>query len=249
MTDEAPLLSAHALCVRRQRHTIIHNVELAVHAREIVTLVGPNGGGKTTLLHALLGLIPASDGEVRRRGDLVAGFVPQRMQGDPVLPLRVREFMALSHRAGVSPTPEGVLERLGCGVLLDRPLHALSGGETQRVLLGRALMRRPNLLVLDEPAQGVDMGGVQEIYALLESLRREDGMGVLMVSHDIHFVMATTDRVLCLNRHLCCSGEPILVSHHPEFRALFGEIPVGVSVYPHHHDHRHGLGGEIKRRG
>lgn len=234
-----PLIQAQGVTVRRDGQVVVNGVDLAIHPGEIVTIVGPNGAGKSSLLQALLGLIPLHGGQVARHPGLVIGYVPQKVHVDMVLPLQVTDFVALSRRPGADLTPEAVLHRVGCAFLARRPVSALSGGEMQRVLLARALMRRPNLLVLDEPAQGLDMSGQQEFHASLDSLRREMTLGVLLVSHDLHFVMAATDRVFCLNRHICCSGTPQTVRTDPGFLSLFGNDVASMGVYHHHHDHTH----------
>lgn len=173
------------------------------------------------------------------------GYVPQRFAVDPVLPLTVARFLDLGRRCSIE-AKETALQEVGAGGLLHRTMHALSGGETQRVLLARALLRNPHLLVLDEPAQGVDYPGQAELYGLIGRIRDRRRCGVLLISHDLHLVMAATDRVICLNRHVCCSGLPEAVSRDPAYVALFGHrVPTGMAVYTHEHDHGHGTGGEV----
>ncbi|MBF0627918.1 MAG: metal ABC transporter ATP-binding protein [Magnetococcales bacterium] len=243
-SDSAVLLEAHGLCVTRGGEALLREVDLVVHAREIVTIIGPNGAGKSTLLAALLGLIPLSGGRVTRRAGLVMGHVPQRLRVDAVLPLTVARFIALS--APDAAAPMAILERLGCDHLLHRPMHALSGGEMQRVLLTRALSRNPDLLVLDEPAQGLDLTGEEQLHAFMDELRRDKGMAILLVSHNLHFVMAGANRVICLNRHVCCSGSPTAVRATPEFQLLFGDKIPAVGFYQHHHDHCHTPRGVVR---
>ena len=238
-----PLIAIRGVDVRRGGRAILREVDLEVHRREIVTIIGPNGAGKSTLLQAVLGLIPVDSGTVERAANLTIGYVPQRLRIAETMPLPVADFIHLSKpgRDGHPAFPETpeLLARLGCDTLLDHPMDALSGGEMQRVLLARALVRRPNLLVLDEPAQGMDVAGERDLHQFLEALRSEWWMGVLLVSHDLHFVMATTDRVVCLNRHVCCSGTPSAVCVDPEFLSLFGEQVSGFGIYQHRHDHAH----------
>jgi zinc transport system ATP-binding protein len=209
----------------------------------VVSLIGPNGAGKTTLIRVLLRLLKPSAGRIWRRPDLVIGYVPQRVRLDPILPLTVRRFLTLGLRnLELSP----VLAAVGAGHLARASMHELSGGELQRVVLARALVRDPELLVLDEPAQGIDFNGQLELYQLVERIRDERGCGVLLVSHDLHVVMAATDRVICLNRHVCCSGEPEAFSRHPDYLDLFGpRAAAGVAIYTHDHDHAHDLAGEV----
>ncbi|MBF0213180.1 MAG: metal ABC transporter ATP-binding protein [Magnetococcales bacterium] len=238
------LLEARGLSVDRSGESLLREVDLTLRSREIVTIIGPNGAGKSTLLSALMGLIPLSAGWVKRRKGLVVGYVPQRLRVDPVLPMTVARFLSLSTPKAALPMP--LMQRLGCDRLLDRPMHGLSGGETQRVLLVRALSRDPDLLVLDEPAQGLDLVGEDQLHRFIEELRRERGVAALLVSHDLHFVMAGADRVICLNRHVCCSGSPMTVRNTLEFQRLFGDKIPDVGLYQHHHDHCHTPQGVIR---
>jgi zinc transport system ATP-binding protein len=241
----ATLIAAEGLAVRYGATLALTQVDLVVEAGEVVTLIGPNGAGKSTLVRAVLGLIAPSAGRIWRRPDLRIGYVPQRMTIDPVLPLTVNRFLALA-RAGSATTVTAVLERVGAAELLGRSIHDVSGGEFQRILLARALMREPELLVLDEPVQGVDFAGQIALYDLIGRLRENLNLGVLMVSHDLHVVMAATDRVVCLNHHVCCSGAPEAVSRNPEYTALFGAAAArGLAIYSHHHDHEHDLTGAV----
>jgi zinc transport system ATP-binding protein len=212
---------------------------------EIVSIIGPNGAGKTSLLKLLLGLIKPERGSIERRPGLRIGYLPQKASIDTVLPLSVERMMTLTE-AFSRKEVEKALAETGVSSLIDEPVQTLSGGEFQRMMLARALLRNPELLVLDEPAQGVDHLGEAELYGLIGRLREERGCGVLMVSHDLHVVMAATDRVLCLNRHLCCEGEPEEVTRHPEYLRLFGmEAGSRLAVYSHHHDHTHDLSGNV----
>ncbi|HEV2545863.1 MAG TPA: zinc ABC transporter ATP-binding protein ZnuC [Stellaceae bacterium] len=221
----------------------LSDVSLAVSPAEIVTVIGPNGAGKTTLLRVALGLQRADGGAVRRRPGLRVGYMPQRLAVDDTLPLTVERFLALVPEA--RRDPHAALAEVGAGHTPMLPVQTLSGGELQRVLLARALLREPELLVLDEPAQGVDVAGQAELYALIRRLRDRRGCGVLLVTHDLHFVMSATDRVVCLNHHVCCSGHPEAVSRDPAYRALFGPAVEGFALYAHHHDHRHDLAEKV----
>ena len=226
-------------------HTIIEGVDVSIDRGEIVTLIGPNGAGKSTLVKAILGLLRPAAGEIWRLPKLTVGYLPQHLQVEPVLPLTVRRMLTLTHRTGLAEQNR-VLGQVGVPHLADAAMQSLSGGERQRVLLARALLRKPDLLVLDEPTQGVDHTGEAELYQLIGDLRDEHGYGVLMVSHDLHLVMAATDRVVCINHHVCCAGEPDSVQQHPEYLELFGpSVAQRLAVYTHHHDHHHGLSGEV----
>ncbi len=241
----APLLRLADIQLQIGRAEILSHVDLTVAPGEIVTLIGPNGAGNTTLVRIALGLLRPDHGTVALHPGTRIGYMPQKFQLDETLPLTARRFLSLS--PGVADGDiRRVAEETGIGHLLAHPLGALSGGEVQRTLLARALLRQPELLVLDEPVRGVDVGGQLELYDLIARLRRQRGCGVLMVSLDLHLVMAATDRVVCLNRHVCCAGKPEAVSSHPEYLALFGALPAErIAVYSHRHDHRHDLHGEV----
>lgn len=241
--EEGVLLQAKHLSYQKP-HSIIDNVSLTIHEGEIVTLIGPNGAGKTTLVRIILGLLEPSKGEIVRRPNLRIGYMPQKLQLDENLPLTVKHFLHLSN-AKKSAIPR-VLQEVNIEHLSNHPLTGISGGELQRVLLARALLREPQLLVLDEPVQGVDIGGQSELYQLINQIRHRYRCGVLMVSHDLHIVMANTDIVVCLNQHVCCHGHPDTVSNDPAFLSLFGEQQApNLAVYTHHHDHQHDLHGDV----
>ncbi|MEC9454267.1 MAG: zinc ABC transporter ATP-binding protein ZnuC [Pseudomonadota bacterium] len=239
------LITVAGLGVRLAGHSILSGVDLELSGGEIVSLIGPNGAGKTTLIRAMLGLVPHQQGRVNKAPDLVIGYMPQRLTLDPVLPLTVRRFLRMAAKAKRAEILN-VLGEVGVPQLLEAQLQTLSGGEFQRVLLARALLRDPDLLVLDEPAQQVDFQGQIDMFELIEDVRRTRGCSVLVVSHDLHMVMRATDRVLCLNGHICCSGAPEAVSAHPEYVALFGpRAAESVALYHHHHRHAHDLTGEV----
>ena len=239
------LLRLDGIHLARNGRHILDHIHLSVAPREIVTLIGPNGAGKTMLVRIALGLVQPDSGRVQRRAGLTIGYMPQHFHVEESLPLTARRFLQLAKGAGEAELRMAAAE-VGIEHLLNQPLQGLSGGELQRTLLARAILRRPQLLVLDEPVRGVDMTGQLELYDLIAQLRRRLGCGVLMVSHDLHIVMAATDRVICLNHHICCHGQPDTVSAHPEYLALFGPLSKErLAVYQHHHDHRHDLHGEV----
>jgi zinc transport system ATP-binding protein len=241
------LLTAHGLGVKRGSKTILEDIDLDIAPGEIVTIIGPNGAGKTTLVRVLLGLLPPDSGHVQRQPGLRTGYAPQRFDLAPSIPMTVARFLRLGG-AHTGADATSVLTEVGAPRLADAQLSNLSGGELQRVVLARALLRSPQLLVLDEPVRGVDYAGEAELYGLIGRLRDERGLGVLLVSHDLHVVMAQSDRVICVNRHICCSGIPETVAKSPEYVRLFGpEAARSFALYSHHHDHTHGLdGGEAK---
>ncbi len=223
---------------------VLDGVDLTVRPGKIVTLIGPNGSGKTTLVRVALGLLKPTRGRVQRRSGVRIGYVPQTIHIDETMPLTVRRFLALSGRPDAARINDA-LDAVRAPHILESPVQSISGGEMKRALLARALLRKPDLLVLDEPSAGVDVTGQAELYGLIDSIRDRTGCGVLLVSHDLHLVMAATDEVLCLNRHVCCRGAPEAVTRHPEYLALFGgELAASVAVYAHEHDHEHALSGE-----
>lgn len=233
------LIAAEHVCVRYDGAEVLHDVTLSVAPGEIVTILGPNGSGKSTLLRALLGIIPVAEGHILRQAGLRLGYVPQRLLIDRTMPITVRRFLSLPVRVSDAEA-EAALGRVGMAGQGAAQMTALSGGQLQRVLLARALLAKPDILMLDEPTQGLDQQGEAAFYRLIEEVRRLTGAAVLMVSHDLHVVMAASDRVICLNGHICCEGTPRVVSTAPEYRALFGLGTQGaLALYQHEHDHEH----------
>ena len=239
--EVAPLASGRDLVVRYGSQTVLDRVSIEVRRREVVSLIGPNGAGKTTAVRALLGLIKPDAGVVQQAPGVVVGYVPQRIAPEGLLPLTVRRFLAMAGRRARAESA-ATLDEVGTAALIDRQLSSLSGGEFRRVLLARALLRNPDLLVLDEPVQQVDFSGQLAMHQLIGRLRDRRGCGILVISHDLHLVLGATDRVVCINGHVCCAGEPETVSRHPEYVALFGpHAAAALAVYTHAHDHSHGL--------
>jgi len=233
------LLAAQDVSVRLGGADVVQGVSLTIEPGEIVTILGPNGSGKSTLLRALLGIVPISAGRVLRTAGLRVGYVPQRLAIDSSLPITVRRFLSLPVRVTEAQSTAALI-RAGLPEVAGRQMSALSGGQLQRVLLARALLSDPQVLILDEPTQGLDQAGEAAFYRLIEEVRRATGAAVLMVSHDLHVVMAASDRVICLNGHICCEGTPQVVSTAPEYRALFGLGTQGaLALYQHVHDHDH----------
>ena len=236
-----PLVSGQDLVVRYRGRTVLDRVSIEVHRREVVSLIGPNGAGKTTAVRALLGLIKPDAGAVHHEPGAVVGYVPQKFEQGELLPLTVRRFLAMAGRQSRADAA-ATLDEVGAASVADQQLSSLSGGELRRVLLARALLRNPDLLVLDEPVQQVDFSGQLAMHQLISRLRDRRGCGILVISHDLHLVLGATDRVVCINGHVCCAGEPEAVSRHPEYISLFGpHAAAALAVYIHSHDHSHGL--------
>ncbi len=233
MTDISTLLAAREINLIMGNNRLLENVSFAIEEEEIVTIIGPNGAGKTTLLRVVLELLRPTSGSIYHRPGMSIGYMPQRLQLDATFPLSVKRFLSFADKGLKTGALGDALEQTGAIHVFDSAMQHLSGGELQRVLLARALLRKPHLLVLDEPVQGVDVHGQVELYQLIGRIRSEQGCGVLMVSHDLHLVMAATDRVLCLNRHICCSGTPAMVTSDPEYQKLYGHL----ALYQHDQNH------------
>ncbi|WP_299376417.1 metal ABC transporter ATP-binding protein [uncultured Tateyamaria sp.] len=233
------LITATDLTLQQAGKTVMRNVNMHIDRGEIVTLVGPNGSGKSTLVKGLIGALTPQSGQVERLRGLRIGYVPQSLHMDGLLPLPVRRFLCLPHRHGADAIARA-LDEAGVPDLGNTQMRALSGGQFQRVLLARALLMGPDILILDEATQGLDQPGAAAFYRQIADVRSQLGCAVLMVSHDLHVVMAASDRVLCLNGHVCCEGTPDVVQDAPEYRALFGSGTQGAfAIYRHDHDHDH----------
>ncbi len=230
-------ITTYNISVIRQGRAILHDVSLDIQPHDFITIIGPNGAGKSMLLKCLLGFFPVDKGYITRKPDLKIGYMPQYFTLEPTIPINVRHFIRLTKQA---KNFDDIVGQTGIEALLSRPLSALSGGETQRVLLARALLDSPELLVLDEPAQNLDIAGQLQFYNLLEQIYKNQKLAIVMISHDLHMVMKSTKQVICLYHHICCSGKPQAVTKDPEFIALFGkDMAKMMAVYQHSHDHEH----------
>ncbi|MBI1985366.1 MAG: ATP-binding cassette domain-containing protein [Rhodospirillales bacterium] len=241
------LVEARGITVSRGGNVILASVDVTVGAGEIVTLIGPNGAGKTTVVRVMLGLLKPDRGSVWRRDGLAIGYMPQHIHIDSTLPLTVGRFLTLGAkcRRGEAEA-RAALDEVGAAAVMETPVQAASGGEFRRILLARALLRDPDMLVLDEPCQGIDVNGQAELYRLITRIRDRRRCDVLMVSHDLHLVMADTDKVVCLNHHVCCAGHPESVTNDPAYIALFGkQVASTIAVYHHEHDHDHAADGHV----
>lgn len=239
------LISAQNMSLHHGRQIVLRDVDFSIEKGEIITIVGPNGSGKSTLLRALIGALKPGEGTLTRSSTLRIGYVPQKLHIDGALPITVRRFLNIPKRVDAK-TVADALSSAGVKDQAEIQMAHLSGGQFQRVLLARALLNRPNLLILDEATQGLDQPGSAAFYRQIEDVRRDLGCAVVMVSHDLHVVMAASDRVLCLNVHVCCEGTPDIVASAPEYRALFGSGTQGAlalyrheHTHDHHHDHNH----------
>ena len=256
--DILPLIQATNISHQYKNRQVLSEVSFAIYPNEIVTLIGPNGAGKSTILKILLGLENPTKGKISKQEKLTIGFMPQKVQLDSSLPLTVTRFLQLAGKQNLLKSlwqnnneldVTATLNELGILSLKSQQLKNLSGGEFQRVLLARAIIKKPQLLILDEPVQGIDLQGQAEIYHIINEVKDRLKCGVLMVSHDLHIVMKNSHKVLCLNQHLCCSGSPSSVSENSDFQKMFGTDFNEVALYEHHHnpsqcDQTHGKEGE-----
>ena len=232
--------------VKRDGRWLVEGVDLAIRRGEIVTMIGPNGSGKSTTAKLVTGVLKPTAGTVSRRPGLRIGYVPQKLAIDWTMPLTVRRLMTLTGSYGADEIA-AALAATGVSHLADAEVQHLSGGEFQRALLARAMIRRPDLLVLDEPVQGVDFSGEVALYDLIGQIRDETQCGILLISHDLQVVMAATDTVIYLNGHVCCRGTPDSVARSPEYLSLFGaRAASALAVYQHHHDHTHLPDGRVQ---
>jgi zinc transport system ATP-binding protein len=236
MTQKA-LLSLHNVSFQIGAQKILDQVSFNLLPGNFLTIIGPNGAGKTTLLKLIIGLLNPTSGDIYRSGHIQIGYVPQKLMIDYMLPLTVAIFLK---RPQFAHLPLEIIKPLGIENLLTSSMHNLSGGELQRVLLARALLNQPNLLILDEPSQGVDVKGQKELFSLIAELREKMKFSVMMVSHDLYVVHKASDQVLCLNHHICCMGKPDVIRQTREYKALFpDQITEPLSSYTHQHDHSH----------
>ena len=237
-----PLLQARNIFFKRQGKDILHDVSLEIVRGDFISLIGPNGAGKTTLLKMLLGVEKPDAGQIQREAHLTIGYMPQKLVVEPLFPLKVASFLTLARTENNVQVATTAAE-VGIENILEKALSSLSGGELQRVLLARALLGNPDILMLDEPVQNLDVQGQLHFYELLERLYQARDLSIIMVSHDLHMVMRATRKVICLFGHICCEGPPAVVSEHPKFVELFGnDMHRMLKFYQHDHMHSHDHG-------
>ena len=218
---------------------IIDKVSLHLNKGEITTLIGPNGGGKTSIARILLGVLNPTSGVITKDSNIKIGYMPQKISVDKTIPVTVADFLTLStHKIIFDDHINSLISRLKLNNILTKQIHDLSGGQMQKVLFLRAIINKPNLLVLDEPTQYMDISAIEEFYQILDEIRKSQNCAILLISHDLHMVMQKTDFVFCVNRHICCHGSPESINQHPEYLSLFGNRSE-LGIYQHHHDHKH----------
>ena len=236
------LIDISKLEVKYGSKKVLQNINLSLNANEIVTIVGPNGSGKTTLFKAIIGSVPLSKGKISIKPNLRIGYVPQQLKVDQTLPITVERFLKLATRN--NNDIEKMIAFFGSENIFREQINSLSGGQMQRVLLARALVNKPEILLLDEATRGLDQPGIEAFYRKIENISKETNCAVLMISHDLHVVMRASDRVICVNGHICCQGTPENVATSTEYQTLFGSnIDGSFALYRHKHDHNHDVMG------
>jgi len=234
------LLKLENISVVIDNKTLLDNISFEVRKGQILTIIGPNGSGKTTLARAILGLINITSGKIIKDKTLRVGYMPQKLHINSLMPITAQSFLELSSKELKQENFKKIVKTLALEKILQSSIHTLSGGEMQRVMLAKALIHKPNLLILDEPIQGVDVTGQAEFYKLIEKIKQEQDIAIIMISHDLYMVMKSTDYIICLNKHICCQGCPKSITSNKGYKELFGEEVVEtIAFYSHHHDHEH----------
>lgn len=231
------LLELNNISLQIAQKTIVNDISFSINTGEILTIIGPNGAGKSTLIKIILGLQKPSSGTIKKSANLKIGYMPQKISLDPTLPISVHRFIKAGKSVSIADIRDN-LDQLNAAHLIDKSMHILSGGELQRALLANAIINNPDLLIMDEPAQALDVSGQQHFYEFLSKISKSLNCGIIMISHDLRHVMATSDNILCMNVHVCCSGKPEQVSIDPVYQQMFPDNTI-ISSYTHKHDHHH----------
>ncbi|MDA7705319.1 ATP-binding cassette domain-containing protein [Rickettsiales bacterium] len=236
----ANLISLEKINLNFADKKILDNIDINIKKDDFITIIGPNGSGKSSLIKIIIGSLKASSGKVRRNKNLKIAYVPQKMEINQTIPINAEYFLQLNQK--IEPKLfDKIITELKIGNFLQTQLNNLSGGQKQKILLAKALLSKPNLLILDEPAQNLDISGQLEFYNYIDKLHKEQNISILMVSHDLHIVMSSTKKVICLHHHICCQGEPKIIAQNPDFKEIFGnDMNKLISIYNHYHDHHHG---------
>lgn len=238
MKIDSNIIKISDVCLNVNNKNILNNVSFEIKNNDFLTIIGPNGAGKTSLLKIILGIIKPTKGSIEIQNKLNISYVPQYMNIEKSIPVNVDYFLKL-YQKDTSSFDE-IIQRISIEKILKKQLYELSGGELQKVLLGKALLDKPDLLILDEPAQNLDISSQIELYKIINELYKSSNISILMVSHDLHMVMSSTKRVICLYHHICCAGEPSFVYQNPEFISIFGSnMSELISLYSHYHNHKH----------
>jgi len=233
------LISAKNVSVLKHQKSILDNIDIQINKNDFITIIGPNGAGKTMLLKCLMGFYKPTSGRIERKEKLKIGYMPQSISIINTMPITVKDFITVRKEYD-DISLNKVITEVSIGEIINKQLSVLSGGEMQRVLLARSLLNNPDLLILDEPAQNLDISGQLNFYKLIQEIYSKRNISILMVSHDLHLVMVSTKKVLCLYKHICCSGAPQQIAKDPEFLSMFGKDMANMmSIYQHSHDHNH----------
>jgi len=233
------LISAKNVSVLKHQKSILDNIDIQINKNDFITIIGPNGAGKTMLLKCLMGFYKPTSGRIERKEKLKIGYMPQSISISNTMPITVKDFITVRKEYD-DISLNKVITEVSIGEIVNKQLSVLSGGEMQRVLLARSLLNNPDLLILDEPAQNLDISGQLNFYKLIQEIYSKRDISILMVSHDLHLVMVSTKKVLCLYKHICCSGAPQQIAKDPEFLSMFGKDMANMmSIYQHSHDHNH----------
>lgn len=234
------LISLENINLNFADQNILKNINLEIKKDDFITIIGPNGAGKSSLIKIIIGSVKNDYGKIVRNKNLKIGYVPQKIDINQTIPINAKYFLQLNQK--IKPKLfDKILRDLKIENFLETQLNNLSGGQRQKILLAKALLSEPNLLILDEPAQNLDISGQLEFYNYIKNLHQEQKTSILMISHDLHIVMSSTKKVICLNRHICCQGEPKIIAKNPDFKEIFGnDMNKLISIYNHYHDHHHG---------